>query len=207
MRKTDRKRSRRGNTIIEFALCTLMLIPLLLGTFTIGMSLGRTIQTIQVSRDAGHMYVRFVDFSLTANQEMIVRLARGMNMTLTGGNGVVILTKVTYVTDTQCTEAGLSLAACLNRNRHVVLQQLKIGNTSLRSSTIGNPDASILDAKGQVTGTNHLTNTSARADGLTSVLSLQVNEFAYVSEAYFIAPEFNFPGYLTASGLYARTIF
>ena len=115
MRSLNRQRQ-KGNSVIEFALVTVFLVPLLLGTVNVGMNLGRSIQVTQVSRDAGHMYVRWVDFSLAGNQEIIVRLAQGLGMSRTDGNGRVTLTKIMFVGQTECEGAGLDVGQCPNYN-------------------------------------------------------------------------------------------
>lgn len=98
MRGNNRKRQ-RGNQVIEFALCSVLLVPLFLGTVVLGMRLGRSIQVTQVARDTAHMYARFVDFSKAGNQDLVVRIASGLKMTRTGGNGVVILSQVMRIGD------------------------------------------------------------------------------------------------------------
>lgn len=50
------------------------------------MSLSRSLLVTQISRDAGHMYVRYVDLTQAANQVIIVRLASGMGLTRPGAN-------------------------------------------------------------------------------------------------------------------------
>ena len=104
----ERKKGERGNAIIEFALVLSFLVMLLMGTFSIGMTLTKSVQAGVVARDAGAMFMRFVDFSLTGNRDLLVRLANGMGMTPTGGNGVVILTQITKIGNAQCTAGGLA---------------------------------------------------------------------------------------------------
>lgn len=208
----NRKRNQRGNNLLEFALLSLFLVPAFLGTVSTGMALGKGIQTSQVARDAGHMYVRQVDFSLTQNKNLIVRLANGMGMTLTGGNGVVILTQVLMIGAAECTAAGLTDAQCVNKNWPVITQRLVIGNSGLYSSTIGSPTNTIIQADGTITPTNYLQNTSCRANTLshgttTGVLTLQNSERTYVSEAYFRAPELAFLRNGQTVNLYSRNYF
>lgn len=194
----------RGSELIEFALVSALLFPLLFGTFVVGMNLGRSIQVSQVSRDAGHMYARRVDFSDLANQQVIVRLARGLNMTTTGGNGVVILSTVTFIGQAQCDAAALSPADCTNLNYTVFTHRVVVGNSALRASAFGIPDPGLVQSNGDVT--NYLTEASTRANGFSGVLALQPGELAYVSEAYFSSPDYAMPGY-PATGVYARTVF
>jgi hypothetical protein len=191
--------------MVEFALVVGLLLVLLLGTVNIGMNLRRSIQVTQISRDAGHMYARFVDFSLPGNQDLIVRLAEGLGMTRNGGTGKVTLSKVMFVGETECAAGGLSLQQCRNYNQPVILQRLVIGNASLRPSTLGEPNPALIDAQGNVS--NYLTDLSARAAGFQNLLALQPGEFAYVAEAFFESPDYDFPGFFEGTSVYARTIF
>ncbi len=199
-----RRRGQRGNELIEFALVASFLLPLLFGTVVVGLNLSRSIQVTQVSRDAGHMYSRGVDFSDAGNKALIERLAQGLNIRVTGGTGVVILSTIMFVGDAQCTAAGLSGTACTNRYFPVITNRLVIGNSSARASSFGTPNSSLIAADGDVS--NYLTNTSTRADGFGSVLSLQAGETAYVSEVYVPSSDFGLPGYET-TGVYSRTVF
>lgn len=205
MRPRGRRDARQGNTLVEFALVIGVYLTLLLGAVSLGMGLSRSIQVTQITRDAGHMYARFVDFSLPGNQDVIVRLADGLGMTRTGGNGKVILTKVMFVGEAECAAGGLSLAHCTNYNQPVILQRLVIGNSSLRPSEFGEPNPALLDSQGNVA--NYLTDLSARAVNFQSLLALQPGEFAYVAEAFFRFPETDFPGFFDGTNVYARSIF
>ncbi len=203
-----RTRTRQqGNTIVEFAIASTFLIPLLLGTVNVGMNLSRSIQVTQLSRDAGHMYVRFVDFSEPANQNLIVRLAAGLGMTRTGGNGKVILTRVMMIGEDECTAGGLQLQECTNYLQPVITQQIIIGNALLSPSELGEPPSSLKDQKGEISMSDYLTDVRTRAIGFNSILPLQPGELAYVAEAIFEAPEFNFPGFFEETRVYARTIY
>jgi hypothetical protein len=201
-----RRRSRRGSAAVEFALCATFLIPLMLGAVSIGLSLNRTIQATQVGRDAGHMYVRFVDFSLPANQDVVVRVARGLGMTRDGGQGVVILTRIKFIGEVQCAEGGLTPAQCPNYNRPVITQRLTIGNPGLRPSSFGTPNPPILGAKGEIAIADYLTHGSAVAQGFESRLALLPGELAYVSEAFFLTSGLRL-GWWGGPGVYSRTIF
>lgn len=208
----NRLRNQRGNNLLEFALLSLFLVPAFFGTVSTGMALGKGIQTSQVARDAGHMYVRQVDFSQTANKNLIVRLANGMGMTLTGGNGVVILTQVLMIGPAECTAAGLNDAACVNKNWPVITQRLTVGNTGLYTSTIGTPSPSLIQTDGTISATNYLKEISCRANTLTQgtttgLLTLQPAERTYVSEAYFRAPELAFLRNGQTINLYSRNYF
>jgi hypothetical protein len=199
-----RRRRQRGNELIEFALVATFLLPLLFGTVVVGLNLARSIQVTQVSRDSGHMYSRSVDFSDANNQRIIERLAQGLNIRITGGSGVVILSTVTYVGTAQCAAAGLVGGACTNLNYPVITNRIVIGNASARPSAFGTPSPELIGGDGDVA--NYMTNTSARADGFSSVLALQPGDIAYVSEVFVPSTDYGMPGYET-TGVYCRTVF
>lgn len=205
VRRRKRRVAQQGNALVEFALVIGVYLTLLLGAVSLGMGLSRSIQVTQVSRDAGHMYARYVDFSLPGNQDLIVRLAQGLGMTRTGGNGKVILTKIMFVGEAECTAGGVSLPLCVNYNQPVIIQRLVIGNPSLRPSDFGEPNPALLDLQGNVA--NYLTDLSARAVNFQSLLALQPGEFAYVAEAFFRFPDADLPGMFDATEIYARSIF
>ena len=206
MRGNYRKRQ-RGNQVIEFALCSVFLVPLFLGTVVLGMRLGRSIQVTQVVRDTAHMYARFVDFAKTGNQEMVVRIASGLKMTRTGGNGVVILSQVMQIGDQQCAEGGVAIPDCFNRTRSVVIHRVVIGNSSLRQSSLATPTPALVGADGKIAPVNYLREASVVATNFASMLVLNSGELAYVVEGYFISPELDSFGAYLPSGVYSRCIF
>jgi len=197
----------RGNSIVEFALVSVFLVPLLLGTVNVGMNLTRSIQATQVSRDAGHMFARFVDFSEPGNQNIIIRLAYGLGMAQGSGKGKVVLSRVMYVGQLECEAGGLQLNECTNYQQPVITQQIIIGNPSLRASHIGEPPSNLFDSKGEMSSNDYLTDIRARAQNFNSILAMQPGEYAYVSEAIFRSPEYDFPGMFEDTNVYARTIF
>jgi hypothetical protein len=194
----DRHKKESGNAVVEFALVCWPLLLLLMGTVSIGLSLGRSVQVAQVCRDSGTMYVRGVDFSKDGNKDIIVRLGQTLGLARTGGTGVVILTKITWIPQSTCT--ALSLSPC-NGDKHVMVQRLTIGNTAARTSALGTPGST--DSLGLVS--NYLTDPSAVAT--VNFIQLVNNECAYVAEAYFPSPGFDFPGFRTGSGNYSRAVF
>ncbi len=202
-----RGKRQRGNTIIEFAVATMFLLPLLLGTVNVGMNISRSIQVTQLSRDAGHMYVRFVDFSQPANQDLIVRLATGLGMTRTGGNAKVVLTRVMKIGAEQCAAGGLQLQECTNYQMPVITQQIIIGNPALSPSALGEPPSNLKNDKGEISMSDYLTDVRTRAVGFDAILTLQPGELAYVAEAESVAPEFSFPGFFEQTRVYSRTIY
>lgn len=205
MKARSRRSGERGSEIIEFSLSMMFLIPVFVAMVALGLNVSRSVQVTTIARDAGHMYARFVDFSLTANKNLVVRLANGMDMTVAGGNGVVRLSKITYIGDADCTGAGLTLGACTNRNFHVVIHRINIGNNSLQASQFGTPNVAGMDAQGNVL--NYLTDTTARAGTFSSLLTLQSGQFAFASEAFFTGFAFTLPYGSGGDDIYARAIF
>ena len=111
-----RAKRQRGNAIIELALLGLPMVGMLMGTVVVGLNIGRSIQTAQVNRDAGSMYVRGVDFSATFNRNILIRLGQGLGLANTGGRGVVYLSKITWIPASKCVALG-NPAGC-NSNTH-----------------------------------------------------------------------------------------
>lgn len=207
-----RRRKQRGIEITEFALFSILIIPLFLGVTSTGIALGKAIQTAQVARDAGHMFVRQVDFSKDANKDLIVRVSKGLNMTRSGGNGLVTLSQVLMIAQSDCTAANLTTAQCTNLGYAVITQRLTVGNTTLTTSTVGSPPGSLIESDGTIIPANYLTNTSCRANTLSNangsgLLTLQNSERTFIAEAYFRAPELSFLNRGQALNMYARNYF
>src|SRR5437764_678328 len=111
MQSESSNRKERGSALIEFVLCFgLFWLPLFFGTWIIGFNIIRTMQVTQVCRDAAHMYAyNGIDFSQSAAQTMLVSMAPGLSLNVNGtGNGVVILSTITYVTQSDCTASNIS---------------------------------------------------------------------------------------------------
>jgi hypothetical protein len=138
-------RSTRGVSTIEFAFSTLILVPLLLGSGVVGVNLIRSLQVVQLARDAGHMYARNINFALTGNKKILLRIGKDLGLGLTDGSSVVILSALTYVDKNACAAAGAvdsygePTSACTNYTRWVFTQRIVIGNASLKSSVYGSP--------------------------------------------------------------------
>jgi hypothetical protein len=128
---------RRGSSLIEFVLSSMFWVTLLIGTLVIGGNLVKSIQVVQLCRDVGHMWAYGVDFSQASNQNLIAKLAQGLNFSTSGsGNGVVILSSVTYIGPNQCTAGGLAAdtTSCPNLNQTVFTRRVVAGNSSVRAS-------------------------------------------------------------------------
>jgi hypothetical protein len=194
---------------MEFSFSTLFWVPLLLGTMVLGLNLSRSIHVAQFCRDAGHMYAYGVDFSQTANQNLLVQLASGLNISASGGNGVVIFSTITTIAASDCTAGGLQAnsSQCPNLNYSVFTNRIIIGNSSLKTSAFGTPASADVGSSGSIPSSKFLTDTSCRATNFTSLLNISSGQYAYVSEAYFSSPDYDWTGFLTGTGVAARNIF
>jgi hypothetical protein len=142
-----RRKTSSGGSLVEFVFITLVLVPLFLGTCVIGVDLLRTMQTIQLARDAGPMYARGVDFSQPGNGTILYQLGAslGLNSSSSSSTALVILSNLIYVDQAQCTAAGAWNSAtnspngCTNYQKWVFTQRLEFGNSAMRSSNLGSP--------------------------------------------------------------------
>jgi hypothetical protein len=202
-------RKRSGSALMEFSFSTLFWVPLLLGTMVLGLNLSRSIRVTQFCRDAAHMYAYGVDFSQTGNQSLLLRLASGLNITATGGNGVVIFSTITYIAASDCTAGGLGAnsSQCPNLNYMVFTKRIVVGNSSLKASAFGTPNPSDMDSSGSIPSSKFLKDTSTRAVGFSNYLTVASGQYAYVSESYFSSPDYDWTGFLTGTGVAARNIF
>ncbi len=200
----------RGSALVEFVLCiSLFWVPLFFGTLVIGFNLVRVLQVTQVCRDAGHMYSFGIDFSQAAYQNLLVSLSRGLNMTTTGGNGVIILSTVTYIAGTDCTAGGYqaNTTSCPNMNQTVFTRRIVIGNASLHASTFGTPSSGNMDSSGNVSSAGYLTNTADRAVAFSNIMTISSGQYAYVSEMFVTSPDFSWWGPLGTTASNSRSIF
>jgi hypothetical protein len=202
---TKRRQRESGSALIEFLLSSLVWVPLLLGTIFIGLNIVRTIQVTQICRSAGHMHAFGVDFSQLPNQQLLVRLANGFPFTPTGGNGVVILSTITFITKADCDAAGRT--KCANIDQAVLTRRVVVGNRQLRSSAFGTPNPGSIDSGGNISSNAYLDDPTARAGNFTTLLPMKAGQFAYLSEAYFTSPDLDWPGFTSGSASASRAIF
>lgn len=195
----------RGSAMVEFLLVALFCIPLLLGTLVLGLDLIREMQVTQVARDAGRMYSNGIDFTQSANQNLLVGLAQGLDLSASGGGDAeVVFSTLTYIDETACQAGGLSDSQCTNLNQIVVIKRVVVGNSSAFTTSFGAPKS--LDSEGNVQ--NYLTDTNARATGFSNLLSLSSSsQYAFMAEMYVTSPGYDFWSYLGTPAAYARSIF
>jgi hypothetical protein len=150
-----KNRHRRGSSGVEFALISPFLFGTLLGLWIYGIQMIQHLQVVQVARDLASMYSRGVDFSTTANQSLVTRLGEDLGLQASGGNGIVILSTVQYIGPNQC--AQFPTKTCTNSGQWVFTDRFVFGNSSLRSSNLGNTTCS-LASDGSVSLVDSVTN-------------------------------------------------
>lgn len=206
-------RGERGNALLEFAVVSIVIIPLLFGTVGVGINLGHMNQAVEISRDAGHMYAKGVDFSQTTNQSILVNLATGTGFAASGGNGVMIFSQISLIYTADCTAAGLTGSQCSNNNQYVFVNRIVVGNSGLRSSNYGTPNSGIVNSSGNIAAADYLTNSSAVVTGTFSTdvtnagLTLNDGDVVYLSELYLSTPDISYLGTVGSGGVYAKAIF
>ena len=201
-----RRRGQRGSTAIEFALVLMCAVPLLFGTVGLGISMGRGIEALQVTRDVGHMYSLGVDFTSASAQQLATTLAQGFDIS-SNGNTVLIFSQIVTVYQADCNAAGLG-GQCGNAGKPVFAQRIVIGNSALRSSDFGTPPSQYINAQGNIDSSNYFNQASLVANGFSSVISQNDGDVAYVVEGYYSLPDLSFlVSGGTPKGMYARTIF
>jgi hypothetical protein len=205
----------------------MVLVPMLLGTGAAGINMILTLQTIQVARDAGHMYARGLDFSQPGNKTILASLGTTLGLSTTAGSGsaLVILSALAYVDKAACAAAGAvdsngNPSGCTNFGKWVFTQRLQIGNTSVRTSNIGSPLTSgptgvTVDATtGKISVSDYVTKAGAVATFSSinpyavvngNVSGLPSGEVLYVAEA--AATAFSMPPFIGPHATYSYGLF
>jgi len=189
--------------LIEIALYLSMAVPLLIGVTGVGVKLGRGIQATQVTRDVAHMYALGADFTLAGTQAIARKLASGFDLTATG-NAVLIFSRLTKVSQTDCTAA--SLGNCPNLDQPVFTQRILIGNSSLRSSTYGTPPAFYVGSQGTIAAADYCSQSTLIATNFEHVISLAQDQVTWMVEGYFSVPQLS-PFGSDSGGIYVRLLF
>jgi len=214
-----RRTSRSGGAYIELALLTLVLVPLMLGVISCGLNMHLQLQTVQLARDAGHMFAEYIDFTLLGNQQVLAAIGNTLGLSTTAGSGtaVVILSNVRYVDVSACTLAGKvdahgNPSGCTNYGNWVFSTRIVIGNSSIRSSNLGTPPTSIVTSNGTIAITDQVTNANdvASVTGInpwnsTTDTGLPSGQVVYVAEAS--AKGFHMPPFSAGTNTYAQVYF
>jgi hypothetical protein len=228
LRNRRKHPAERGNTMVEFALTMSVLVPLLAGLFSIGMTLNKGIEVSNVCEDAVILMVDSVtdpasglDLSQTQNQRIIVRAASGLGMASDSsydpsptGTAAVILTKIIMVGPTECSLGVVpapnnappwSSSNCPNYGQYVYAYRVGIGNTTRWTSNIGTPPSSIVQSNGTITAANIATDTSDVAAGF-NLMTLTPSTFALISEMWADVSSLNIFSIWQAPVIYSRSI-
>jgi hypothetical protein len=194
----------RGNACIEFVLVTsFFFVPLVLGMITVCIAVTRDFQVNQLTRDVGHMMANGVDFSQQGNQNLVANdLANGLSVqanqgNVTGsttGNGVLVLSIF---------QSLPSSCGCTNASHVVLVDRIVIGNNTLYSSAFGSPAS--INPDGSIA--NYTSDTGARADNVSSVITIASNGMAYMVEGDFAFKDLGVVGFITNLGAFNRVVF
>jgi hypothetical protein len=218
---------RRGVSSIEFALSTLVLVPLILGSGVTGANMIRTLQVVQLARDAGHMYARNINFALPGNKTILGNIGQDVGLRTDGtGSAVVILSALTYVDQNACAAVGAvdsdgnPTSACTNYTKWVFTQRIVIGNPSVRRSNYGSPltsgptGVSVNSITGEISENDYVTKAGAVAN-FNAVNPYQVvageaqglpsGQVLYLAEAG--ATGYNLPPFVSGAVAYSWGMF
>jgi hypothetical protein len=215
------RKSPRGSVIVEFSLLLIVWVALILGTAGIGINMITGLQTIQLARDAGHMFARSVDFSTPGNQTVLTTIGADLGLTTnqTTSKAVVWLTAVTYIDKDTCVAAGLADASgnpqgCTNFKKWAFTKRLVIGNPNLRASNFGNPGVtpdstggiSLRDSAANAGNVVQFTGINPYAKAVDgSVSGLPSGQYVYIGEA--AATGFALPPFTSGAPSYSFALF
>lgn len=230
-----RKKNQKGQEMVEFAIVIVLFVPLIMGSFIVGMNLIRSNYGNQVCRDLTDIYIHGGDFSTYPMQQLAQRLAQGLGLqigasftgnqqtnTSNSGNGLVTVTQIMWVgstTSPNCVAVGA--ANCTNHDSFVYTQQIQFGNGNLANSstvTLGNPgNGATLTTAGIVQ--NPVTDSNAKlASGPQAAMqglwqttnngqtSLVDGQLVFIVETFFQSPDLSL-GSMAGNGVYARYFF
>ncbi len=225
-----RKRQQGGNELIEFGLLLTLLMPLFLGMFVTGFNLVRANQGNMIARDLGDLYIHGTDFSTSGAQNLAVRLSVGLGLQpnfsgggnnatgITTGNGLVMLSQVTFIGGASCVAAGFAPTGCPNYNHFVFTQRVIVGNKNLQFN-----GTTVQSALGAVSGgasvtssggvNNYIIDPNARLDAAHEATfsalwspALTDGQLVYASEVWFASQDLTVSS-LSGQGVYARFFF
>jgi hypothetical protein len=183
----------RATTVRLYAVGAIFLVPLSIGVLLVNTGASQNAHANEISRDVASMYAQGIDFSADANRNIVLKAAEGLGVNIGQGQGVLILSKIRMVHDSDC--SGDQTPNCSNKGYAVVTQRYVIGNPALRSSSFGTP-ASIDSGTGNVR--NWTNDASARAQNFGA--KLRPGELTYAAECYLLSPE-------SAAGVHSRAMF
>jgi TadE-like protein len=183
-------RDRHGQAIVEFAIALPFLVMVSIGTFALGVVIDRHLTVTQLVRNAGNMYGRGVDFTLTQNKELLLKAADGMEMTVAGGQGVIYLSTVILSQDGD------------NEGDPVVSERIVISNASLYDSAVAMPTTIL--PNGDVVDYD---NDPSAVASLPPGVELFNNERIFVAEVFHNPRNLSFEGIFVPTNLYSAAFF
>ena len=211
-----RRASQHGIEAIEFGLLFVFLLPPFVWMFQNGMNFLRFNKSTDVARSASLLFVKGLDFTLPGNQDIISRVASGLDLQtsstatangVTTGSGLLVFSVVQYVGLTTC-------ANCTNRGKYVFLDRIYVGNKTLAisgttvASALGSPSNTDWSS---TTGVVSNTQTDAGAQVLSGStgnlpVSMGDGQIAYVVECFFKTQNGFGTGGFDSNGVYTRVI-
>ncbi len=187
-----RSKQSGATSIRLYALGAIFLVPLSIGVLLVTGNASQNDNAYQISHDVASIYAQGLDFSQRANQNIALSIADGKGIDVRGGQGVLILSKIRVVHDSDCPS---SEGKCGNKGYAVVTQRYVLGNRALRSSSFGTP-ATLDQSSGNVR--DWANDPSARAADFPP--NLKPGEFTFAAECFLTSPE-------SGSGVYSRSMF
>lgn len=200
----EREKRDRGSVLIEFALSSLVWMPLLLGTWLFGSTLIQAIQVAQLSRDSGHMFARGVDFTNAQNAALLARLSTVLTNSSGAYQGAIVLSEIEYITTTDCAAAGMTV--CPNNGKYVFTKLFMFGNASYAQTKLGNPGLNWIQNGTDIQPTTYLSNALLVAGNFAQYFPTTTIPLAYASEVTLEAPSIGWTQFNNTQS-YARTFF
>ena len=199
-------KNERGGATVEFCFSALIWLPLLLGTTVFGINLIQAIQLSQLSRATGHMYAYGIDFTQPQNVSLLQRLSSSLNIQQNGGQGAIVLSKITLVTDSDCAAANMKV--CANNGKYVFTSLYAFGNHTYAQTKLGNPQGYLFNGTA-IQASQYLSNPTLVATNFNTLLKFvpnQPGQYAFVSEVNINSQAIPWSDF-TNTGSYARSIF
>jgi hypothetical protein len=165
-RPRQTRRGERGQSMIELAFLSPLILFFLLGVGDMGYSLYQAHLATSLAREGSNLTARHATFD---QAETVLRKIAGRPMTF-DGDGVVILSVVRLGTDGA------------NKDKPIISQRLRIGD-SKESSVLGNPSDAAYDPAADHRALHADTDVSIQAS-LPNGLTLDPGQTVYVTEVY-----------------------
>jgi hypothetical protein len=209
-----KKRRQKGSFLIEMAICSWVLIYMLVGSFQMGMMLIRAIQAGEVCRNANVLEVRGIDLSQSTNQQLLLRTGASLGINTAGawtpsstGTGLIVLSQIYDVGPLKCSSgiANYPTATCPNIGQYVISMRINIGNsTTYGPSILGNP-SSTAQTNGFLTDANICSVAGNVASSTaTSLVTLTEDQYTWVAEVFADSKNFNIFPWFQAPTIYMR---